>query len=249
MNGKTTDKKGQGARAGRAVTTAQQARSSAQLAATRTQNKSIAPVQACQLKHPDVCTFQSVESVVAYIHGEMTRNASGSQVKRLKELDSWGIDWSHPVPGMRKMERYVLWYELVKTGGPWDHKPKILQRFGEWTCDKPAETNYRFDIWSNIHYGYVGLAAGFSEWDLLSGAGVAQLKQGLKNVPDGYLKRRFERLGDADVFSALDDPADQAAIKLGFDLWKKHGANVSAGDILQAVRAASSGLATRGCPF
>ena len=35
--------------------------------------------------------------------------------------------------------------------------------------------NYYHDIWSNIHYGYVGTAAGFTESELLDGAGLKQI--------------------------------------------------------------------------
>ncbi len=63
--------------------------------------------------------------------------------------------------------------------------------------------DYYYDIWSNIHYGYVGLAAGFDEKLLLGGAALAQFID------------NFTTEGDA--------PDDINSIKLGFKLYKKYG--------------------------
>ena len=40
---------------------------------------------------------------------------------------------------------------------------------------KYGQHDYYFDIWSNIHYGYVGTASGFCRDKLIDGAGVAQI--------------------------------------------------------------------------
>jgi hypothetical protein len=58
----------------------------------------------------------------------------------------------------------------------WDHKPKIRARFGmgdgedSFYSDIPG-TEYRiyYDIWSNIHYGYVGVQATISDDTLIAG--------------------------------------------------------------------------------
>ena len=55
----------------------------------------------------------------------------------------------------------------VRQNGPWDHKP-ILKRlvaapqpFMFWTPLNGAPSwALRYDVWSNIHYGYVGRAMG-----------------------------------------------------------------------------------------
>ncbi|QTA85832.1 polymorphic toxin type 44 domain-containing protein [Desulfonema magnum] len=111
------------------------------------------------------------------------------------------------------------------------------------SCDYPERLLYSFDIWSNIHYGYIGLAAGFTEWVLLSGAGFAQ-KLADTNPP-GYWKRRLEEIGDADFLAAFDDPHDQQAIKIGFELWKGFKTKVTTKNILDSVRKYSSKLKTK----
>ncbi|MOA31335.1 hypothetical protein D3C78_1524870 [compost metagenome] len=45
--------------------------------------------------------------------------------------------------------------------------------YGIW--HKHGKQDYSYDIWSNIHYGYVGMAGGFSESLLLDGAGLEQI--------------------------------------------------------------------------
>ena len=40
---------------------------------------------------------------------------------------------------------------------------------------KYKDYDYYYDVWSNIHYGYVGLSVGFDEKTLLGGADLAQV--------------------------------------------------------------------------
>jgi hypothetical protein len=89
--------------------------------------------------------------------------------------------------------------------GIWDHKPKIREKWGvsqliDFTpLNKPDQVNFYYDIWSNIHYGYVGLAAGFSETELVDSAS-AENQISTPGVPE--------------------PPSDTAAIRIGFELFK-----------------------------
>ena len=58
-------------------------------------------------------------------------------------------------------------------GGEWDHKPLIEKLWGNINRlgDTPDENVVYFsDIWSNLHYGYVGRYAGFTLSELIFGA-------------------------------------------------------------------------------
>ncbi|WP_433390991.1 polymorphic toxin type 44 domain-containing protein [Micromonospora sp. KLBMP9576] len=66
-----------------------------------------------------------------------------------------------------------------------------------------------YDIWSNIHYGYVGRAAGFSEFQLQAGA-----------WPVG-----------------TTDPGDERSIWWGSRLWSSHGLGLSRAHLNAIVRA------------
>ena len=193
-------------------------------------------------------TQSDTSAVVNYIHGEMTTNAGGSDVAYIKNqfAIARALGW---IPGgaiaglINIYNAYKRWYDLVKTGGIWDHKSAIRSAYGDWSMDSSTNTEYFYDIWSNVHYGYIGKACGFPDWDLLAGAGAAQVMAG--TVPDGYWRRRFEELGDADFLAAFDDPKDQAAIRLGMRLWGSGGAGVSSSQILTAARADAGNLSTR----
>lgn len=65
----------------------------------------------------------------------------------------------------------------------------------------PAPEIVRYDIWSNIHYGYVGRA---------------------HNIPENILR-------DGAALADLGAPArgDRIAIDIGFDLWRTWGRNLT----------------------
>lgn len=134
----------------------------------------------------------------------------------------------------------MLWYDKVAAGRDWDHKGRLKPN-NSWITD--GNLSYRFDIWSNIHYGFVGRAVAFSAWTLKAGAGGAQVKD--KTVPSGYWDRRFNKIGDADFMAAFDDPDDQAAIMVGADLYDSKRSALTAEALRDLVRLRSAGLATR----
>ena len=77
---------------------------------------------------------------------------------------------------------------------------KTVKLAGQW---------YSFDVGANVHYGYVGMASGFSIDALLNGAGIAQITGGYRHW--SYFVTRF------------DQPADAAAISVGIYLWQQYG--------------------------
>ncbi len=191
--------------------------------------------------------YTSLNEVITYIRQKMSINLVGDEFAYLRDnLKCW--QWDNIIPGKYTVDTaqaYYEWYTLVKDRGDWDYKREMRREYGEWSCDQLSKDLYNVDIWGNIHYGYIGLAAGFPEWDLLAGAGFAQLRAG--TVPDGYWQRRLSEIGDADFLAAFDDPRDQEAIKIGFYLWEKCGASVTNSDIVDAVRGATNLLITKPC--
>ncbi|WP_211323127.1 polymorphic toxin type 44 domain-containing protein [Amycolatopsis palatopharyngis] len=105
----------------------------------------------------------------------------------------------------------------------WDHKPKIeamldLEMKGDYFLPvKGKEDKYElyYDIWSNIHYGYVGRAAGFSGGTLQSAAG-----SGVPGVGANYV-------------------GDEVTVQIGIDLYARYKPNeLTAERLQQAVLAA-----------
>ena len=137
-----------------------------------------------------------------------------------KKLPLWQRMFT-PIPKPMTIEAMAIWTERVFAGRPWDHKGYIIKAFKEFAVERVEYSNYtkglrtykshfhkyknydcRYDIWSNIHYGYVGLSAGFSQELLLKGSNLAQV---------------LDNSGD-------NDPIDDiTAIKIGFTLFEKFG--------------------------
>src|SRR5699024_10742300 len=84
---------------------------------------------------------------------------------------------------------------------------------------KYKDYDYFYDVWSNIHYGYIGLLVGFDKTTLLGGADKAQ-----------QIDNQGEVQGDT--------PDDKISIQIGFELYEKFGENIdmlTAQDVLDLL--------------
>ncbi|MHC8321767.1 polymorphic toxin type 44 domain-containing protein [Pseudomonas sp. GB2N2] len=194
--------------------------------------------------HPDM-----MEELAAYIAGEMNRNIRDPAVLKMKELNSYDtaaetkkfleLPWyatagatSPQTTGYANAAAALaLWTERVGQDRPWDHKPKLRLMYSGDVWHKQGKYIYFYDIWSNIHYGYVGMAGGLSESVLLDGAGAEQI------VSDG-LRKTYELLTESKEARTLpgphptanpwtdlrswDDVADRVSISIGVKLYKQH---------------------------
>ncbi|MFD0273129.1 polymorphic toxin type 44 domain-containing protein [Kitasatospora sp. NPDC127111] len=150
-----------------------------------------------------------------FIFDEMKTNINSSQVKDIRwNMEQSESPWAviNPVPGSMAGPRAVglaIWYEQVKSGGPWDHKPILEKRYDLQSSndfyfkvpDRDVEVSY--DIYSNIHYGYVGRSAGISRLELIEAA----------NAGTGG--------------TGTNDPGDDMSMTIGMDLYEKYGPNMT----------------------
>lgn len=143
-----------------------------------------------------------VVDVIYYISSEMDTNGISREVMTIKELnDIYNATggWVEKI-GLFPKERFLAkvlafcyWASLVGPKKPWDHKPSIIPAFGSYSLDAEKGKSYFFDIWSNMHYGYVGRVAGFTNTELINGAAIAQaiddildtIKQSLDKIIEG----------------------------------------------------------------
>ncbi|MNE02727.1 hypothetical protein D3C80_952090 [compost metagenome] len=194
--------------------------------------------------HPD-----QMEGLASYIAGEMNRNIHHPAVLKMKELISYDSDaearkflekpWYVRLAGppnfnaialTKKLEAMAIWTKQVGQHMEWDHKPTLRKLFpGIW--HKQGKYIYYFDIWSNIHYGYVGIIGGLSESVLLDGAGAEQIvSDTLRKVDEWWEKPEEERklLGPRPTASpwtdlrSWDDVADRVSISIGMRLANQH---------------------------
>ncbi len=93
--------------------------------------------------------------------------------------------------------------------GQWDYKKEIgerkdlghnAQRIDFCSIGLNEEVIFYYDIWANVHFGYVGMTGGFSEELLLEGAAVEHMGSNL-----GQTK---------------DDPSDQVCAEIGIRLYR-----------------------------
>ncbi|GAA6169498.1 hypothetical protein NBRC116591_33090 [Sessilibacter corallicola] len=117
----------------------------------------------------------------------------------------------------------TIWARQVQPGGVWDHKPIIRLKFPTKGNSvkhhhKYKEFEYYYDIWSNIHYGYIGAYCGFSESVLLDGAGLAQMLDDWWK--DREVTSRIETNGEG--FRQFDDYTDHLSISFGIQLFRDY---------------------------
>ena len=133
-----------------------------------------------------------------------------------------------------KITAAELWIGQVNTRKPWDHKNKIREKFKTVSVHRPLpsdqwsetfyhkykEYDYYIDVWSNIHYGYVGRSVGFTENELLTGSNIAQ-----------YVSNAVQREISGDTTD------DKTAIKIGIELYEKYNLskNITASIVLSEI--------------
>lgn len=105
--------------------------------------------------------------------------------------------------------------------GEWDHKPKITAK--GWGVAQLIDFNplgyslqmsFYYDIWSNIHYGFVGRAASFSEEYLLKAAAT---------------ENKISNLG------GIEPVSDRTSIQIGMDLYRESGLKVDMLNLLSKL--------------
>ena len=146
----------------------------------------------------------------------------------------------------------VTWTKQVMPGGEWDYKERIAKYYT--TIDMENRTQYYseandgykyfYDVWSNILYGLVGRKIGFSEEELRSGAGAAQiasdsinyhieskkddsnawelakkLNEGALGVLSAMTGLILQRKNFGDRLAQSDNNGDQVSIGAGFELF------------------------------
>lgn len=177
--------------------------------------------------------------VAKYIVQEIKTNINSEAAKQIyalihynydAEVKRRGIVVSTLAPPYTSTEAFggavLKWIEMVDTNKPWDHKLKIKEQFHYCGVHRPLKSgtpsesfyhkynyhDYYLDVWSNIHYGFIGRYCGFSENTLLTGS---DFQQFITNV------KHFN-------FKGGDDSADKITMQLGMDLYSKYRNNISA---------------------
>lgn len=192
------------------------------------------------------CSSRVVVGIAEYMSGEMKRNPFTVEGKKMteanaydiaKEMKEWNaLPWYGKIGGPpkyagisagKKLAAYTIWAERVGPGQPWDHKPVLSAMLSKQKAlnngwQRYGSEDYYYDIWSNMHYGYVGAACGFTLDELLGDAGLAQAGS---DVIRDLRKRRFPTVQSHPENGAwantFDDVPDHISIKVGVDLYTR----------------------------
>lgn len=196
---------------------------------------------------PAVCKDPDMmEELAAYIADEMNNNIHHPSVLKMKELLSYDVaeetrkqmalPWyaqigatsPQAIGAANGAAAMAIWTERVGQYRDWDHKPKIHKKFGGY-YHKQGEYEYFYDIWSNIHYGYVGRAGGLSESVLADGAGFEQIVSdsvgALTDITKPQERRKHRgppRAENVEGLRAWDDDPDRISVGIGIELFNQH---------------------------
>ena len=142
-----------------------------------------------------------------YTYGEMYRNSRSDLIEGMR-TQSWMGPGAHA-------NNVALWYYTVCPGCEWDHKPILRRQYdieavSERYWAVPGENlAVSYDIFSNIHYGYVGSRAGITRQELQFGANQKQ--------------------------AGANDEGDRMSINVGVDLYEKYGMDLTEAQLAAAV--------------
>jgi hypothetical protein len=170
--------------------------------------------------------FWRYDAVLSYMTQQMNTNMRSPRVGQWQSpAQCIGLSMAIPFfgdlllgecqAGVASADKEVLteWYNMVHGGADWDQKQEILDMLGPGTTGwmamrgGPQPSSINFDVWSNIHYGYVGMAHGIPAEILQAGQQFA-----------------------AWIWSTPED-ADNYEVDLGIELYRAHPSGVSKGDV------------------
>jgi hypothetical protein len=173
-----------------------------------------------------------IPPVVQYIYSEISQNSKSDIVSRLR-TENEVASISDVNAGTAVFGAFLGWAYMVGPGQEWDHKPDIRAMEEKAKRDpdyqEAGSRKYQVDTWSNIHYGFVGKSAGFSDDDLLDGAGLAQA------ILDTSKQKRLKPDSNITGFRAYDQSQDRATIQIGIDLYKNRRYDLLPGDIIWSI--------------
>lgn len=187
-------------------------------------------------KDPDM-----MEELATYIAGEINTNIYHPSVLKMKELLSYDVaeetrkqmelPWyaqvgatsPQAIGAANVAAAMALWTERVGQGRKWDHKVALAEMYDGVVYHKQGDYDYFYDIWSNIHYGYVGRAGGLSESALADGAGLEQIASESVRKVFNWKKRQWPDAAEGvDGLRAYDDDQDRISIGIGIQLFAEH---------------------------
>jgi len=183
-----------------------------------------------------------------WLYKELTTNANSYYIQRIKTLMSGKTD-----DKKRGLDAFT---NLVQDRAKWDFKHKIQDEFSSQAIvlldNIEGYRWYEYSVPGNIHFGFVGRAAGIPGWLLHAGASYAEIYDPAHlqievfgttvccPCPEGGVGELCRKLlcaylNPAWIGSGFDDPRDWNAVETGIQLFNSGGANVSFTSFIQGL--------------
>lgn len=196
--------------------------------------------------------YDIYEEMLEFMTDEMNKNANGSKCKEISDLIA-----KNPVesliPGSEALE---VFKKQVTDGAEWDYKRRDdfrkhtikVRRMGigdpfRVTPIKGDDNYlYSYDIWGNIHFGFVGMACGITSFYLNRGSQIHDAKTFIPSIIDNTIKAnetqraRGEDLdildkwnnllvSSAEAFQSSGD--DSISVNIGIELARNYGTKIN----------------------
>ncbi|WNC10273.1 PAAR domain-containing protein [Pseudomonas coleopterorum] len=179
--------------------------------------------------HPD-----QLLSITTYMADEINRNVrhpTVGQIRQLNRYDAtqathtyqalpWHARWwardPRRVAKACKDKAVALWVEQMDDNREWNYRAKVAQ-LQDSSWHKQGRYLYHVGLWAGIHYGYLGMAAGFRPGVLVDGI-------------DEHTSLEQRR-----TLRHWRTPADRLAINIGVELYKRYPEGVVTGKALLSV--------------
>jgi RHS repeat-associated protein len=128
---------------------------------------------------------------------------------------------------------FAYWIHLVKDRARYDYKHAIKAKMGESIrlCYQTGCEWLDYSVPGNINYGYTGRAAGFTGFELHSGASYAEVCDPAHSLADKLCPVDGSGYFNTDwALTAFDDPTDYTAVELGIELYSRNPSGVNRDD-------------------
>ena len=112
--------------------------------------------------------------------------------------------------------------ELVKDHGPWDPKHRIKEYLGEGIT-LGSKSDVEYSVPGNIHFGFVGQAAGYFDLLVYLGGGIAEIGDPAHDPNKAAEKKVTYTPYTGEIWYLGDTNGDHNAIEFGIHLYQTYG--------------------------
>ena len=186
-----------------------------------------APWTAPAITRPRVSPPTS-DDMTSWLVGQMNTNAQAEVTRLIQE--NWVDAWPHQNAAALK-----AWTSLVRTGAVWDFKTDILIYNPNIENVQLGSRKLNYQAVANIHFGFVGRAAGFGSEILRAGAGIFQFIDWYDKDPSAVGPLLYET-ENGPLRTYFDQPFDAWCVAFGIYLYEMYVDNLTEETFEQALQ-------------